>query len=44
LKQYGGNSLKINALNKERLSALHYAVRYGNLACMREIIQADKTS
>ena len=44
LKQYDGNPLKINSLNKERLSALHYAVRYGHLTCMREIIRAEKTS
>ena len=32
---------KVNALNKEGLSALHYAVRHGKLRCIKEILKSD---
>eukprot|EP00111_Clytia_hemisphaerica_P024707 TCONS_00072807-protein len=44
LSAYSGNSHKISSLNKERLSALHYAVRYGHIQCVLDIIQADESS
>lgn len=40
IKEFSDNPEKINDLSQEMLSALHYAVRYGHIRCMKIILEA----
>lgn len=40
LQKYKGRRKKINKLNRQELSALHYAVRYGHLNVINLLFQA----